>query len=438
MNQTDPKYLASVTDFLKKKVLRNFGIYFGANLLRKLIPFIFLPIITSYILPEEYGLWSLFMMIFSVLAPMMSIGVQEHINRSYFSEGKKELANQLFNILLQSMFLFIVLTLIFILLFTTTDSFLSIPTRYLLLIPFVCFADVVFRTTRCLLKNQEKALWFATSQIAYALFIWLTAFLLMRYFGWNWQAMIAGLCVSLFVISATGLFYLVSNRWLEGPFRPDVTKALLLINAPLVPHTLMANMAGIVDRSMLEMMGTTHEVGLYSVGMSYAVLTMLFLNAFILVWQPWFYKQFAAITVQKKQKIVRYIYAYIALVCVGSIAVAGSGYFYIKLFFSDEYFESIAVINWLAFNVVPMALSQMGFLFLNQKKKTWLFPWISGASIILNIILNLILLPRFGMVGAACATVLAKFIEALIVLILAHRYTPMPWLLDLQGIFKRG
>ncbi|HCI78611.1 MAG TPA: hypothetical protein DHW02_02855, partial [Ktedonobacter sp.] len=63
---------------------------------------------------------------------------------------------------------------------------------------------------------------------------------------------------------------------------------------------------------------------------------------------------------------------------------------------------------------------------LNIKRKTWISSVFSTIAAITNLILNLVLIPRYGAMGAAIATLLAYIVLVLVAYIVNQRMYPLP------------
>jgi len=60
-------------------------------------------------------------------------------------------------------------------------------------------------------------------------------------------------------------------------------------------------------------------------------------------------------------------------------------------------------------------------------EKTWHFAWITGLTAILNIGLNFLLVPRFGIIGAGIATLISFIVYWQIKVRVAAKYFPLSY-----------
>jgi len=126
--------------------------------------------------------------------------------------------------------------------------------------------------------------------------------------------------------------------------------------------------------------------------------------------------------------------------CIGFIALDDS----ITHIFIGEAFrgQASALIPFIAVSTLLYAYKSyyvdMGFLI---SKKTYLQIWSSVIAASLNLILNILLIPKYGILGAAIATIVAIFIGLLVSVLLVIRIYPFPafpWLSFLKILFCSG
>jgi O-antigen/teichoic acid export membrane protein len=86
----------------------------------------------------------------------------------------------------------------------------------------------------------------------------------------------------------------------------------------------------------------------------------------------------------------------------------------IELFFEPAFAQAAIPLRWLSFALVILFIKHSFAVSLNAIGKQHLFSLFTGISMIINVGLNLILIPRFAMMGAALATVISEFITVIL------------------------
>ena len=155
------------------------------------------------------------------------------------------------------------------------------------------------------------------------------------------------------------------------------------------------------DRFILSGFGTLTDIGVYSMSVSFGLIPKLFLSAFENAWAPFYYatsrepdgaKTFAAVTT--------YAFAVLVLLTAGLAAI---GRDLLALVVGPAYAAGGPVIAWTAVGVLLQGVYLLTSIGLNITKHTQYYPVSTIAGAACNIGLNLLLIPRFGIVGAAWA-----------------------------------
>jgi O-antigen/teichoic acid export membrane protein len=97
------------------------------------------------------------------------------------------------------------------------------------------------------------------------------------------------------------------------------------------------------------------------------------------------------------------------LIVVGGIALVMSIFAQeiVAVLAAETYLEAYRVIPLIAFSYVAYGTYFITTVGLNLKEKTYYLPWIVGAAAAVNLLLNYLLVPPYGMMGAAVAVFLS-------------------------------
>ena len=173
---------------------------------------------------------------------------------------------------------------------------------------------------------------------------------------------------------------------------------------PHIFHSLGGIIMNLSDRLILEKMTDLATVGIYSLGANLGVATLIFCNAVNNKWGAWMYKQMKNPTEADKIKIVRYTYIYFgATLCVG-VAIALLGTFYTRFFIGEAFQDAIPIIAWIAAGSTIYGMAYLVTNYIIILGKISLLAKITGSAAGLNIILTILMVDKYGAVGAAQAT----------------------------------
>lgn len=216
-------------------------------------------------------------------------------------------------------------------------------------------------------------------------------------------------------------------------FRLDRTlwRALLLFGLPGVPAGLAAMTMQVIDRPILKALTNDGVVGVYQANYRLGIFMMLVVQMFDYAWRPFFF-----MTAKEKnaKEVFSRVLTYLVLLMAGIFIVLT---FFIRDIVTIEVFgrSLIAPAYWEGLSIIPIVL--LGYVFLGIstnlsaglyiEKQTKLIPISTFIGAAVNVVANFVLIPRFGMMGAAWATLFAYFSSALSVYILAERVYPIAY-----------
>lgn len=210
-----------------------------------------------------------------------------------------------------------------------------------------------------------------------------------------------------------------------------VWKLLVIFGLPFIPGGLASMILELIDRYMLEWMTNMDTVGLYSAGYKLGIFMLVVITAYKFAWQPFFLNK--GDTPETKMLFGRIMTYFITLLL---------GLFLLITFFIHEIitFQMAGVTlfgenYWGAESVVPVILAAYIFLGIYMNllpaiyftEKTGVIPLISGSSALVNVIACYVLIGRYGMMGAAWATLIAYAWMAILTYLLTKKWYPVPY-----------
>ncbi|MSO94704.1 MAG: flippase [Thermoleophilia bacterium] len=194
---------------------------------------------------------------------------------------------------------------------------------------------------------------------------------------------------------------------------------------PLVPSALLLWVTNFSDRFFLVKLTDTSEVGLYSVGVRVASAMVLLLTAFRTAWPAFAYSI-------KSDEEARNTYAWVLtylVVLTTWIATALTllSPWLVAWLTTPEFASASRVVGPLAFAAVSFGGFIVISIGIGRARRTQ-FTWVvTGIAAVVNVTLNLVLIPRYGMMGAAIATVAAYTVMFAGMAWWAQRIFPCPY-----------
>lgn len=213
---------------------------------------------------------------------------------------------------------------------------------------------------------------------------------------------------------------------LTAPFHWKFVRESLSFSLPLVPHLTMASGLIVADRFILQHYRDVSEVGIYSLAYTLGMVMFLVTQSLSQAWLPMFF-ELASGHGQNRQALGR--------ICSG-LAVFLAAIACLGILISPP-FVSVALDSryHAAARIVPLVV--MGYLFhsffslfnlsILQAKRTAFVFVASLVAFSANMILNFAMIPRWGMYGAAWATMLAYAVEAAGAYLFAQSFFRLPY-----------
>lgn len=230
-------------------------------------------------------------------------------------------------------------------------------------------------------------------------------------------------------VYASGLTFLMISfilfRNISLQFSSGVFKELVSFGLPYLPATLAVVLLDVIDRVLMERLAGLDATGIYNAGVKLGLFMALFVAAFRFAWQPFF-------LATSKQEDAKQIFAKVLtyFTMLGTLIFLAISFFIEEIVRLQVFGKSlIGPEFWDGTQVVPAIL--LAYLLfgvyvnftvgIQLEKKTKVMPVVTGSGVLINIVLNLILIPRFGMMGAAYAKIAGYAVMCTALYIFAQR-----------------
>lgn len=426
------------------RLFKNTGIYAIGEAGIALLGVLLGPILTAFLLPAEYGLWSLASSLLTGFMVFCNPGLHGAITRFYFDHEHDAARRQRFQGTVATFLLIWSLGLCVIATATGPAVFAALFDE----IPFWPYgALVISMAFLSVLGVVPKATWAAAERstsfvgvnlLGSAVFLFgslgLVAFTSLGVLG-----LFLGRTASLLVLAIPFVIY--GLRHTRPAWSWTDLRAALAFSLPLVPHLLAHWVLSMADRFMIEShyagreaAGIAAEFDHVGDGLGLAAtglygLAYEFMNAINLVavsmnraWVPQFTRAHGR--PEEREFVGRSITYFILAIASMSAAMAVLGPTIVRLL-DPKYAFAAELVPILPIAGLFQGLYYIYVAVLFFHKENRLLPVITIVSGVVNIALNWLWLPRFGLVGAVWATVVAYAVLLVGVRWAARRH-PMP------------
>ena len=423
MSETTPTGLGSQLGRLGRHSL----IYGIGGLVSRIVAVLLLPLYTHYLTPADYGKIETLIALTTVLGIILRAGISSAFFRFYFdaedADARRTVLRTSFWFTMGAGTLGLLLLLVFA---QPVSDFLCGTTSAAILVRaagVALWATVNYEQLTSLFRVEERSVAFVCASLANVFItIGLTLVLVV-----SLDKGAIGVIVGNFSGTLIVYFALLGFRreQLGLQFDRGLLREMNRFGIPLVPTALFLWVTNFSDRFFLVKLSNVSEAGLYSVGVRVASAMVLLLTAFRMAWPAFAY---SIRDEDEAKRTYAYVLTYMTVVTAWvALALTLFAPWLVDLLAAPRFAESYRVVGPLSFAAVAFAAYIVVAIGVGRIRRTQ-FNWVvTGAAAIVNVALNLTLIPPYGMMGAAIATVAAYATMAVGMAWWSQRIYPVPY-----------
>jgi O-antigen/teichoic acid export membrane protein len=416
----------------KKTFVKDTVVYGLGNGLKKFIGLFLLPFYTRALSVGEFGMLETLGTAAALLGGFLSIGLESAGGFYYFKatgNQKGDVLSSVFYLRLLS-FLLLIPILFFqeslSLLLFDNPSYGSLIVLLCLLVPVNLLMSEQSHLLRYFRQPwRYNLLTIIKSLVNIGLGISLVIWLKKGVEGAMWARIGSSLLV---VVLAFGVF---NYRKYSFHFSREWARRLLKYGFPLIWAGLAAWIYNSSDRFFLLYYHDLHEVGLYSIGAIFSQPVLLVNMAVQMSFGVLFFQSYYGEQDKEKPRTRKMAIDIFVLYLAGAVILStGLSVFadlLIPFVATPDYAEGAKVVPFLVFSYIAAQSYQTMGPGISLAEKTWHFSWITGLTAVLNIGLNFLLVPRFGVIGAGIATLISFVVYWQIKVRVAAKYFPLSY-----------
>jgi len=401
----------------KNKLIRYLSAFFASEVLMFLGSFVSFPIFTRIFSKTDYGTMSLIGITIALAGYLTSLGMKDAVQRfysSYVGEEKKEFLSSIINFFILISLLVIGLMMFFVCLFQDKIVFWgSYDVSLVLLASSLIIFRGVFAIISTAFRMEEKirtVIFFDFLQRYVGLIF--SVFLVILYkdlFGYYWGLVASeGLLtvIMLYLVRKNLSFPLIKKKYIVSSVR---------YGFPLSMSNISTFLLSFGDRYAIGFLLGPAAVGVYSVAYNLCnYIFELIKNIFFKTFMPLVINNWNKDEISQSQKTLSLhfrFYLMLTMPCVFGLTAVGTDA--LTLLAGAKYQEAFFLVPVLASAIAVNGLSAVTFSGMYYKSQSLRILIINLSTAILNLVLNLTLLPQIGLVGAAWATGISYFLMVL-------------------------
>jgi O-antigen/teichoic acid export membrane protein len=306
-------------------------------------------------------------------------------------------------------------------------SAVGVPVEYDYLIYYVSailFFDAVSSLPFVKLRLERKAKKFAAFKIINITVNIILNLYLILILKWNIEAIF----LSTLAASIISFIILVPDvlKSLRIKIHPELFKKLLKFGIPYLPAGLASMLIQGIDRPILTSLTDLNTSGIYQANYKLGIFMMLFVNMFQYAWQPFFLQNANEANAKKIfSKVLTYF-----CIAASILLVILSLFINDLVTFQIMNKSLIGKVYWSGLSIVPVILFAYMFngiyvvftagVFI--KEKSIYIPFVTGLGALINIVSNYLLIPVWGIMGAAYSTLASYFVMALSLYFITQKF----------------
>jgi O-antigen/teichoic acid export membrane protein len=398
------------------ELVKNSGVYLFFSIIASGINFIFLPFLSYYLSPNDFGILALFFVTVQLLTPILGLSMNTIIARSYYTRPDMQgiVNSGIIFISLCALMMFVMAafmpsTLFLKMKFSRNLVYLSILSAYFAMLLTVYLTIFQFQ--------KRPVMWGIGTIFNVILSIILTLFLIFI-FKMGYLARILGIIFG--QIISFFFAYLVVFKTFPFSFSMNTDHYFYFIRlgSPLIIVALSGWGLYSIDRYFIQVLLTTYDLGQYAFAFLLANPVTIFIAAVSRAWGPFAYEQLKN---EKADKLFRQsLYVY-GLFVVFSFLLATIGVRIFKLVIDAQFFPALKIAPWLIFSLLIAGLHRLWIPYVLHIEKTGLLSVFTFMSLLVNILLNIIFIPKFGILGAAYSSIASFSVMTILVLYFIFR-----------------
>ena len=408
-----------------QKFARDVGFIGIVQVLTNLGNLLLLPIITKSLGTYDYGLWAQINITVSLISPFALMGLSMGLVRFLSSETDKKIIREA----VYSILFFVTISglLASFSLYALAGSLATFgfkdpgATYFIQAGSFMILLNVIgpvtlfyFRVSRQIKKFSYLTLFQAFGQF---LFI-----LVLLKIGYGLLGVIAATLLVQGVIISIAFLTIISQIGFVIP-RFTHIKEYLQFSLPLTPNALIRWVTDSSDRYMVTYFLGLKSVGIYSAACSFGSLIQLLVTPLQLILLPELTKLYDENKIDEVTIYMSHSLRYFLLISIPAVfGLSALAKPLLSIFTTEDFLSGWFVIPVIALSGLLAGIVQIFINTLLIVKKTKVQTYINFAAAVLNVLINLLLIPSVGIVGAAISTLLAYFFMAILCTRMSLKY----------------
>ena len=407
-----------------KRFIKDGLIYTFVTLFSRGISFLLIPVYTRTFVPEEYGVIDMLTLLGIILNLSVSLEISQGIAR-YIPGIQNQVAKSkyLSSGLWFSIIMYIATCSILFSFSGFGSSLLLNSSKWQQIFRVATVAigvNGIFIYLNNAFRHQLKVKQSGIVGIIYAGLSFLLIILFIKYFKLGLTGIYLGITVS----ASVGILisFLLGKNQYKLYFSLVKVKRLLRFSLPLVPSSIGFFVATYVDRLVIKEYMSMSDVGIYGIAVKFASIIGLLISGFNSALTPLIYKKHQEKETPRQVGYLMSLYLFFSFLLISILSFFSKEI--LILVTTDSYYGASQYIGVLALSAVTTS-AYMFLPGLGIAKKTKLIAAINISIGVVNLILNILTIPKYGLSGAVISTFTSSMLGFVLNIQLSNKYYPI-------------
>ena len=416
--------MANRIRFIAKDML----IYGLGSVALQLFGFVTMPIYTRIFSPSEYGIREFIVTVSGFIAPFLGLGVLSGTQRYYYDFQESEQKIRVISTGFWFLLIWGFLTTPLMVFVSRQFSRLSFGTEQHSMLFAISLISVatggVFAFLQNILRIQFMSAKYLLLSFSSASLATIFSLLLVLKCRLGLLGLFLGQLIALVLIIPVNLSMVFQNIRLT--LSPRLLRDLLRFGVPLVPAALAYWIFGVSDRVVLGKLASLEQVGLYSVAARLTAVIAFAYTALSRAWSPHAYEIYTTDPHYPEifGKMLVYVVIFFSFLAIGFSTFAREA---LRILATPKFYNASWSVGPLALGMAAYASTQITASGIGMEKKTKYIMYVAWFTAAINLGLNLLLIPLYGHMGAAIATMISYFVLTIVYYIITQRLHPLPF-----------
>ena len=271
---------------LKQQILS----YSGVNIINASVPFLLLPILTNYLIPEDYGILSMVQLLMILSFPFVMMNSHGLLTMEYSNLSKEKYKVLVSTAILIPLFGCVFLECIFFLFRQYIVEYFQIPNYLLYLIPVFLLFQAIPLFVPIIFQAKKQPFNFGKFKVSLTILNVLLSLLFVMVLNYGWEGRLFGIVGSFVIFSIIGIKVLFRVDVFSFSFDFESLKKILNFGLPLLPHAIAGILLASSSKFFLANMISNEAVGIYTVAFQVATAVLLIMTSVNQAWAPNLYE----------------------------------------------------------------------------------------------------------------------------------------------------